>query len=236
GFTDVVNNSHYNGATTATLTISNAIGEMDGYHYRCVATGNCAPVNSNSAELGVRVRTPQSISFASTDEKVYGAADFAPAATSDAGLEISYSSSNESIASVIDGKVHIKNAGQVTITATQAGNNDYKPASPVHQVLTIAKKQVSLSLNAVPAISKEYDGNTNITLAAGNYALEGVVEGDDVQVTGTASFEDSNAGVDKDIHVNGFVLNGGSVNNYELTTATAAVKGTVTRKSIEVSL
>src|SRR5690606_37444085 len=138
--------------------------------------------------------------------------------------------------SVVNGKVHIKNAGEVIITATQAGDNNFKPASPVQQVLTIAKKQINLSLNAVPAISKEYDGNTNITLSAGNYALEGVVEGDDVQVSGTAGFEDSNAGLDKDIHVNGFVLNGGSVNNYELTTATAVVKGAVTRKSIEVSL
>ena len=236
GFSNVPDNSHYNGATTATLTISNALGEMDGYHYRCVATGNCAPVNSNSAELSVRVRTPQTISFATTDEKVYGAADFAPEATSDAGLEISYSSSNESIASVIDGKVHIKNAGQVTITATQSGNNAYKPASPVQQVLTIAKKQITLSLNASPVISKEYDGYTGIELAAGNYALQDVVEGDEVYVTGTANFENSNAGEDKDIHVNSLVLHGESMNNYELTTAAVAVKGSVTRKSIEVSL
>ncbi|HTN06948.1 YDG domain-containing protein [Agriterribacter sp.] len=236
GFTNISNNSYYSGAATATLTISNALGGMDGYHYRCVATGNCAPVNSNRAQLSVRVRTAQTISFASTQEKVYGAADFIPAATSDAGLEISYSSSNESIASVTDGKVHIKNAGQVTITATQAGNNDYKPAAPVQQVLTIAKKQITVSLNASPAISKAYDGYTGIELAAGNYALQGSVEGDDVYVTGTASFEDGNAGGDKDIHVSSFILNGEDMDNYELTTNTAEVKGTITRKAIEISL
>ena len=236
GFTNISNNSYYSGAATATLIISNALGEMDGYHYRCVATGNCAPANSNSAQLSVRVRTAQTISFASTQEKVYGAADFIPAATSDAGLEISYSSSNESIASVTDGKVHIKNAGQVTITATQAGNNDYKPAAPVQQVLTITKKRITVSLNAVPAISKAYDGNTGIKLSAGNYVLHDVVEGDDVHVTGAAKFEDSNASGNKDIDVNSFVLNGESVNNYELTTTTAEVKGTITRKIIEVSV
>ncbi|MBX2925208.1 MAG: hypothetical protein KF746_23605 [Chitinophagaceae bacterium] len=236
GFADISNDAHYNGVTTATLSIINAQGNMNGYRYRCVASGNCSPVVSNSALLLVTVRTSQIISFAATDEKVYGSPDFVPQAGSDAGLEVIFTSSDESIASIVDGRIHIKKAGQVTITASQPGNNSYKPAVPVQQTLTIAKKQISVSMLAVPVISKIYDGNANAALDAANYSLEYVVEGDDVTVSGNAVYENSNAGTDKTIAVSNLTLGGADKDNYTLSDNEAFVTGNISRKTVEVAL
>ncbi|MGN6439175.1 MAG: YDG domain-containing protein, partial [Agriterribacter sp.] len=236
GFVDLSDDDHYSGTSSYILKISNAIGSMNGNLYRCVATGNCAPVSSNSAKLTVKVRTAQTISFAVADTKVYGDDNYTPAATTNSGLELNYSSSDESVAEIVSGQIHIKKAGQATITASQPGNDDYKPAASVQQVLTISKKPITVSLAESPAISKVYDTYAGIKLSADNYILKDVETGDDVIVKGTASFEDSNAGDDKTIQVVEFVLNGEQAENYELTTISATVKGAIKRKEITLSL
>ena len=54
GFNNLSNTAPYSGVTTTTLTITNATLGMDGYTYRLVATGACAPAaNSNAATLTV---------------------------------------------------------------------------------------------------------------------------------------------------------------------------------------
>jgi len=47
---NLVNGGHYSGATTATLTVSNADGN-DVANYRCVVTGGCGSATSNPAAL-----------------------------------------------------------------------------------------------------------------------------------------------------------------------------------------
>jgi hypothetical protein len=236
GFVNISNDEVYSGAATATLAITHATGSMDGYAYRCVATGNCVPVTSNSATLSVSVRTPQIISFGPMTSAVYGDADIDPGAVSNAGLTITYSSSDENVASIVNGKIHIKKAGQTTITATQSGNNDYKPASPVQQIFTITKKQITVSVNASPVISKAYDGNNNASLAAGNYNLSGIEEGDEVYVSGTAVYGSATAGSGKPVTVTGFVLGGSDKDNYDLTTGSAQVTGAIIPKEVTVTL
>jgi hypothetical protein len=236
GFVDISDDSHYSGTTTATLTVSDITGSMNGYLYNCVATGNCDPVTSNSAKLTVKVRTAQTITFAATDEKVYGTSDFVPAASSSAGLDLTFTSSDASVAAIVDGKVQIKKVGEVTITASQAGNDDYKPATSVQQTLTIAKRPVTVSLLATPLITKVYDGNADATLATGNYSLNNAVDGDDITVQGTAAYADSKAGTNKDITVGSLILSGADKNNYSLSTTSAVVKGDISPKSITVSI
>lgn len=54
GFGNISNGGVYGGATLATLTITGATIGMNGYAYRCVVTGACAPTaTSNSASLTV---------------------------------------------------------------------------------------------------------------------------------------------------------------------------------------
>nr|WP_314897850.1 LamG-like jellyroll fold domain-containing protein [uncultured Flavobacterium sp.] len=70
-------------------------------------------------------------------QKVMGDDDFDPAATATSGLPVTYSSSNESVATIVNGKVHIVSTGTATITASQAGNSVYWPAASQAKVLTV---------------------------------------------------------------------------------------------------
>ena len=53
-FNDIINGAPYSGVTTPTLTITGASTAINGYGYRCVVTGTCAPsANSNCGLLTV---------------------------------------------------------------------------------------------------------------------------------------------------------------------------------------
>jgi hypothetical protein len=56
GFSDIVNNTVYSGATSATLTLTGAITGMNGYQYRCnLSNAVCtAPIPTNTVLLTVR--------------------------------------------------------------------------------------------------------------------------------------------------------------------------------------
>jgi autotransporter-associated beta strand protein len=81
----------------------------------------------------------QSISFNAIPNKVTGDPDFDPQATASSGLTVTYSSSNENVATIVDGRIHIVDAGTSIITATQAGDDTYAPATPQAQTLTVNK-------------------------------------------------------------------------------------------------
>ena len=83
------------------------------------------------------VKQAQTISFAAIGTKLLGDADFNPSATASSGLTVTYSSSDESVATIVNGKVHILGTGTTTITAAQAGDNVYAPAPSQTQVLTV---------------------------------------------------------------------------------------------------
>ena len=60
-------------------------------------------------------------------------------ATSDLGLTISYTSSNELVATIVNNLIHIVGEGTTDITASQAGNDTVNIASPVEQTLTVTE-------------------------------------------------------------------------------------------------
>ncbi|MES2653155.1 MAG: YDG domain-containing protein [Bacteroidota bacterium] len=99
----------------------------------------------------------------------------------------------------------------------------------------ITAKALTLALNALPAISKTYDGLTTATLATGNYMLSGVVGSDVVSVTGTASYDTKTAGTGKIVTANAFVLAGADVGNYTLSTTSVTTTGTIIQKIIGVT-
>lgn len=82
----------------------------------------------------------QTISFPALSAKVLGDPDFSPGASASSGLALTYISSNPAVAAIVNGQVQIKGAGSATITAKQAGNVNYNPASEVSQELTITFK------------------------------------------------------------------------------------------------
>jgi len=131
--------------TLATITAQPATGVLTSLTvsntgvYRYVRY--LSPANSwgNIAELnffGVKKRN-QTITFNAIAQKQVGDADFDAGATASSGLPVSYSSSNTAVASIVNGKIHMVNAGTATITASQVGNSSYAPAANVSQALTV---------------------------------------------------------------------------------------------------
>ena len=100
----------------------------------------------------------------------------------------------------------------------------------------VTPKPVSLTLNAVPLITKVYDGSASAALTPANYFINGVEEGDDLQVSGSATYADHRAGTGKRITASGFNLSGPSRLNYTLSTSTAYTTGDIIPKSLTVSL
>ncbi|WP_143053963.1 MBG domain-containing protein [Parapedobacter koreensis] len=145
--------------------------------------------------------------------RIYGDEDFVPEATS--GLPVAISLPENTVARVVDGKVHILSAGSVGVTFSVEGNDVYDPAS-LTVTLQVSKKPLTATLGSDPAITKVYEGTVIATLAQANYILDGVVEGDEVMVSGKAEYEDPNVGEDKEITATDFVLSGTDAGNYTI--------------------
>jgi gliding motility-associated-like protein len=147
------------------------------------ATGGLGPYSANkNYVLDIGYKT-QGITFSAAATVNYGDADFAPAATSDSGLPVSYSTSDASIAVIVAGKVQIKKAGVVTIFADQPGNSVFAPAPQREQILTINK---AILLYTSAAVGKAY-GDPLPTL---NGTIGGFKYTDNLtnSVTGTAVY------------------------------------------------
>ena len=101
--------------------------------------------------------------------KIYGNADFTITATDQVdGSSVTYSSSNEAVATVDStGKVTIVGAGTAKITATASATDDYAEATAQY-TLTVSPKTLTaddLEFTANSTFTKEYDGTTNCTTA-----------------------------------------------------------------------
>jgi uncharacterized protein YjdB len=82
-------------------------------------------------------KAAQTITFGALDNKTFGDADFDLRATASSGLDVSYTSSDLTVATIDGSTVSIVGAGTTTITATQAGNDNYNAADPVEQTLEV---------------------------------------------------------------------------------------------------
>lgn len=90
------------------------------------------------------VKKNQNITLAANKTVTYGDPDFPVAATSDnASINITYTSSDTNVATITNNDIHIVNAGSVTITASQAGDTFYNPATK-QMVLTVAPKPFNI--------------------------------------------------------------------------------------------
>jgi hypothetical protein len=67
----------------------------------------------------------------------FGSTPVALTATSSNGLDITYASNDPTVAAISGNMLTMLQPGAATITASQAGNSDYKPAEDVAQVLTV---------------------------------------------------------------------------------------------------
>ena len=144
---------NYTSSNTNVATIVNS-------KVHIIAVGNTTIIashqgnNNHSSSSVSRILTvgkaSQAITFPDLPVKSYSDPDFSAAATASSGLPVSYSSSDITIATISNGKIHIVKGGVVTITASQVGDSNYNPAPNVSQVLTIRAPQ-TITFNALPS-------------------------------------------------------------------------------------
>lgn len=104
----------------------------------------------------------QSITFPAVADKVYGGTPFELTATASSGLPVTYEALTNNI-TISGSTVTITNTGLATIRATQTGNADYNPATPVEISFTINKAPQTITFNQPKPLSR-YAGI--VTLAA----------------------------------------------------------------------
>ncbi len=108
------------------------------------------PLDSTLVGAGTPVMRSQSITFPPLPVKTFGDADFTAGASASSGLSVGYSSSNTSVAAIVNGSIRITGAGTTVITASQPGNSLYLPAIAVAQTLTVNKQNQTITFAALP--------------------------------------------------------------------------------------
>lgn len=110
-------------------------GTLNYYRVKAVS-GNC--ISDPSAEVSVTMpRAEQEIQFDPIPEKSIEDEPFELSAFIHSGLPISFSSSNEEVATVAGNIVTIVGSGETEITASQGGNELFEPAEDVTQTLVV---------------------------------------------------------------------------------------------------
>lgn len=84
-------------------------------------------------------KTIQKITFNALPATNIEEDDFSPEAISSSGLPVFYQSSDKSVATIVDGLIHVVGLGTTVITASQPGNENTHPADDVQQSLTVTE-------------------------------------------------------------------------------------------------
>ncbi|MEL7147442.1 MAG: MBG domain-containing protein, partial [Bacteroidota bacterium] len=125
---------------------------------------NAATEVSQSFTVTDSRKDDQTISFDQIQDKVYGDDGFTLAATATSGLGVSYMATGP--VSLDGNTVTITGAGQVEITASQIGDDDFNAAPSVTQSFIVAKASLSITADdqmitfgdAIPELTISYDG------------------------------------------------------------------------------
>lgn len=131
-------------------------------------TGSTIVLDGAIARLDAS-KTDQTITFNALTAKTYGDADFSAGATASSGELVSYTSTNSSVATIVNGQVHIVGAGTSDIKAEHTGDGFFNPATAQIQPLTVNKAAVTITANddqilqgaALPTFTVSYSGFVN---------------------------------------------------------------------------
>ncbi len=138
------------GAGSTTITASQA-----GNSIYNAASSVAQNLNVNAAS--------QTITFGSLTPKSFGDAAFALTASASSGLTVNYTSSNSAVATISGNTLTVVGAGSATITASQAGNGNFSPATAVTQTLTVSKDNQNITFGTL--VGKTL-GDPDFTLTA----------------------------------------------------------------------
>ena len=141
-----------NSPTVCTISASTAVIVGAG---TCSITASQAGTSSYAAATPVTQtftvsRAPQTIVFAPLAGVTLAAAQFALTATDSADLPVSFSTTTSAVCFVSGSTVITLGVGTCTITASQAGNSNYLPATNVTQSFTVSPPAKPVMLSCTP--------------------------------------------------------------------------------------
>ena len=171
-FSNISNGGVYSGATTATLTITGATSGINGYGYRCVVTGNCAPLTATSSCGLLTVNTAPVISVQPPPSVTVCAPNPTSITLTATGVSITYqwqestnggtTWSNIANAAPYSGVT----TATLTINPTAASMNGYQYRCLTNNSCGSATSNVTvLNVNTAPAITVQ---PANVSACAGN--------------------------------------------------------------------
>ena len=124
--------------------------------------------------------------------------------------DITWSSSNTSVATVSAGEVTPVSAGDATITASIAGGTISDTAT-----VQVNKRPLTIT-GSFTVEDRQYDGTVNAVIDTSALMLNGIIGSDTVSLNASAAFDDANVGTDKTVSLTGSTLTGADAANYIL--------------------
>jgi hypothetical protein len=226
------------GTLTGTIPAGTNFVTINGVTYNAAESGVQIDVSatsgqnlSNGVSAGFTVNPGnQSVTFPSPGNQTYSAAPIPLNGTASSGLPVSYSITSGP-ATISNTNLLLTGAGSVTIQASQPGNANWNPATPVSQTISVAVKSITASFTAN---NKTYDGTTNATMASTN--LNGVINSDDVSLTfSSVAFTNKSVGIGKKVIATGLGLSGASATSYVLTSTSATNTANISAATLTVT-
>ena len=174
---------------TKTVTMTNVQLGGAGVVYAYIDPLNTIPESNKNDNVAFCLGIlPQTITFGALPTQTLSSPDFTLTATASSGLTVSYTSSNTSVATIVNGnQVHIVGSGTTTITASQAGNATYQAASNVNQLLSVSRYTQVINFPALPTVSSSSpdfdpgatsnDPNSVLTYTSANTSVATIVNG-----------------------------------------------------------
>jgi hypothetical protein len=99
--------------------------------------GNATYLPASKARSFNLIKDSQSITFGALADSNTSVSTISLTGTASSGLPVTYDTNDSSVATVSGSTLTIQGAGNVTITARQAGNYAYRAATPVPQSLFV---------------------------------------------------------------------------------------------------
>jgi len=162
---------------TAITTVTDTSTEgNDGTLTQFALTGLASNFVDGSG-AGVVAKLEQTITFNALADKTTDDVPFQLTATSDSGLAVSYTSSNLAVATISGDMLTIVGEGSTTITASQAGDATYRPATDVDQIQLVTlgiTNPCDPGNDSFAPTFANVDGNTSQTVqldAMGNISI-----------------------------------------------------------------
>lgn len=139
-------------SATGNCTITNTLIHLTGAGVCTInasqngnANWKAAPMLAQTFTIG---KADQQITFDAVPNKKFRDADFGVGATTSSNLLVSLAATGN--CTLIGSQVHLTGGGQCTITASQQGNSDYNPATPVARTFSIGKADQQITFAALP--------------------------------------------------------------------------------------